>query len=1459
MIAKVRFSVALPCLLWMLLGMSSGALAQMPGTIKGIVRLVSSGNEASYEADIPVCVVRYDDWNPHGRNRCVGRPVTDSDGYFQVQDLEPERYVFLAKKTGYRQANIKDFSVVTAKNGELDPPAALLKSGSGRRSQLNGADDATWSVQATSAADAQADTDAGAARIVLTLYERPRPEAQQTAQAALAAGKTEAEVSVLRGRVVDAHQRPLNGADISVSTFEEGGESSAVVKTTSDMTGFFSLTLPELDDSGTYIFSVTIGGFSPHIKSLDDILEQPGKEETAPDGKKKFMVREATVTLTRKGELYESKESLVETVEATRRHVFKPEVMQTLPVQGTRSFDQFALLAPGVLPPPETFGGVGPGVSAGVGTAGQLSVNGLRSRENNFTVDGSDNNDEDIGTRRQGFIMTVPQPVESVQELQVVTALGDARFGRNIGAQVNALTKTGGLGGFHGTLYAYVTDSHLNARDPFDQTASNAPPVFTPRRATDGMPVLLDGQPLTLLNPVGGKDQFRHTQLGLAAGGQLKRYGDTFYFVSAERQDIRADHEAHFAVPTTGQRGAFESGDTGLLLSAAPNTPLYPASVPGDAIFSLYPFPNNPRGPYGENTYSTVLPSDGHGTRFSVKLDRQFKSEPPDAPWWRTIFRLKAHIDQLTGRYNFTDELSTLPVTGGALFSSLRPKVRTQNLAFFVNRSLSDSTADTIRFSFGRTRLFFGENRDASLLSSSALPEVPFLLNAPLLLNVTKPNADGTLNAPSLVSATGAQGAALLGSLGYQGVTQTEQITGPLGQVFIAGFSPVGVDVENFPQERANNTYQLADTITSIHKNHVFTFGVDMRKTRINSTLDRNFRPRAVFNGLPGTTFANTLLRPGGVATVVSGGSLTGATLAAAGVPTGLFQALASVPDSFIAIHFTQVNLFFQDQWRLRPSFHMTAGARYSFNTVPDTVGQRLERAFDPEELRTQAQQAVGFCNSSRCNDLVGALISAFPADFKVSFGADRSDLDARLGFAWTPPHTGNTSIRGGFGAFSGQYPGIVIDQSRNAFSDFLPLNLANFSPRSGNQTFLFNLANPQLRQLSPDLNVITPGTLNEFASINPIALLANQFFNLGSLSISPTVLGLDLVLPQRKLKTPYALQYGITVEHQFRNDYLLSAAYVGTRGVKLLRVSTPDLGLNDSRFAGPVSVSPLTAAQPFPFFQGQIRPSQSNLISQSFTIARTFFESSAQSVYNSLQVEFRKRYSHAFLTGSAFTYSHTIDDASDFFDSAGAFALPQDSLRRSERASSNFDVRLRSATYFVIDLQKGWFGARRWSGTRKEWLGRALGGFQLAGIFTAQTGQPYTVNSAIDINRDGNLTDRLNNIAGIIREPSSGRVQLRLAQGLSTRDLLAPDGLDGSVGRNTFRAPGLDTFDFSVTNTISFKDHNRFIIRTEFFNLFNRANYGIPVRILESPAFGTSISTRTPPRTIQLVGKFQF
>src|ERR1700752_64030 len=403
----------------------------------------------------------------------------------------------------------------------------------------------------------------------------------------------------------------------------------------------------------------------------------------------------------------------------------------TIPLGSTtliRSFDELALLLPGVAPPPETIGNVaGPGVGAGVGSSGQFAVNGLRSRANNFTVDGSDNNDEDIGVRRQGFVSLISEPIESIQEYKVTTLLAPAEVGRNIGAQVNAVSKTG-TERIHGTVYGFFNASQLNARDFFDSSTNSEFPL----RTDNDQPALLDGNPIVLRNQSGGENSFTLVQAGFAFGGPLKQKR-IFYFLSGEFQSLNANREESFAVPTLPQRGAFGTGTTGIFRDPFTGDPTAanPTGRNGAAILSLFPFPNNPQGIYGANTFTQVLPAGGQGRVMSARVDGDFD--------------LLKRRQSVTGRYNFTDDRRDIPVTGGAIFSTLRPEIRSQNFSFFWKSTLSEFGAknevqNTVRLSYGRTRLRFDEVRDRQfLIPSQDFPETPFLLNARELFNLTLP------------------------------------------------------------------------------------------------------------------------------------------------------------------------------------------------------------------------------------------------------------------------------------------------------------------------------------------------------------------------------------------------------------------------------------------------------------------------------------------------------------------------------------------------------------------------------------------------------------------------------------------------------------------------------------------------------------------------------------------------
>jgi len=1074
---------------------------------------------------------------------------------------------------------------------------------------------------------------------------------------------------------------------------------------------------------------------------------------------------------------------LVNTTNATRGQNFDRRFLLSVPLPGVRSFDDLALLAPGVAPPPQAIGRtIGPGIGPGVGTSGQFAVNGLRSRANNFTIDGSDNNDEEVGVRRQGFTTLVPQPIESLQEYQITTLLPEPLFGRNMGAQVNAVSRSGG-NDFHGTLYGFLTDRRLKARDPFDNTGG---PATFPLLRSDGTPILLDGRPLAPANPVGGEDPYTRGQYGFAVGGPIVRE-KTHFFLSFERQVINASRESHFAVPTVAERGLFGAlkgtGENGLTRDATkfgadlfPSSGLYPTSRLGNAFLSLYPFPNNPRGPYAENTVTQVLPADADGNVFSGRLDHSFNG-------WGG-----GHT--FAGRYNFTDDETVLPVTGEALFSSLRARVRTQNLSLILDSSLPFAASNQLRFSYGRTRLAFDEVRNSFLSPAGAglnPSEREFLLNAPLIENITLPGTQATYR-----TVAGAD---------------TQSLTGPLGQVKVSGYSPIGVDVYNFPQGRANNTFQAADTFVYRTGIHRLASGLDVRRTQLNSFLDRNFRPLAVFSGaldIASNPALSSTIPAAGLqpfSTTCPSAPLPpcfyfGADFLALGAPTGFFQTQALVPDSTVGLRFWQSNFFFSDQIRVAPGFTLTLGVKYEYNTVPGEVNRRIESTFTRPEVF-----AIG--------------LDRFLVGRTQIYQSDGNNFAPYLSFAWDPFGKGRTAVRGGYGIYYDQILGAVVSQSRNVFPSFTTLDLSG-AALSGNNivpSSVLGFVNPATLAVGGTLNTYDQQRLGNPADL--ILRLGRSFTG-----FSAGAAGAAFVLPAYNLVTPYAQHWALTVEQQLGRNFVANAAYVGTRGVHLLRFATPNLGPN----AIP-QVTSVGSIGPQPVFNGTIvAPSRgTNLGGRPIPLLGSFtsIESDANSNYHSLQLQLNKRFSGGLQFTTAYTWSHAIDEVSDVFDLAGTLALPQDIFnRRDERADANFDVRHRFVYSAVWDIPflRG---------------NAVVGGWQLASIGTFQTGQPFTVISCCDANLDGNLTDRFG-------------------------------------GRNSFRAPGIATVDLAVNKLFRFGDRHSLEFRSEFFNLFNRTHFGIPVHQLFFGGLNTNfrplnvddpiyVDTRVPARTIQFALKYSF
>src|SRR5262249_37205072 len=542
--------------------------------------------------------------------------------------------------------------------------------------------------------------------------------------------------------------------------------------------------------------------------------------------------------------------------------------------------------------------------------------------------------------------------------------------------------------------------------------------------------------------------------------------------------------------------------------------------------------------------------------------------------------------------------------------------------------------------------------------------------------------------------------------------------------------------------------------------------------------------------------------------------------LAAIAAPNGFYLTLARErEDGHINLRYYQFNFFGQDEWRIRNNLSLSFGLRYEYNTPPREINNQVEKTFSDPSL-----------------DLAPGL-KRFIDGRKRIFDPDRDNFAPRVSLAYSPNLFGRdnaTVIRGGYGLFYDQILGAVVSQSRNVYPSFLTLNLSGlFAFDRDNALTFFNPAATNIRLPNEKAVPLTvPGASNLLNPEIPLSFLIGAIDEAFGAELGVTI-------PSRRLGAPSAHHYTLSIEQQLGSGLIISAAYVGTLGRNLLRFTTPNLGLgatvvptrfdvfNDSEFDLPVSF-------------GRIRR-PSRAVPDVGVVNR--LETTARSRYDSLQLQLRGRLRKALQYQAAYTWSHAIDDVSDVFDLAGASALPQNSLTfGGERASANFDARHRLTYQFLYDFSH--FGSE--SGLRR-WL---LDGLRLASVGQYQTGQPFTVNSIFDVNLDGNLTDRLNTTNGLT-VTGHRRHPLPLASA-NPPPLLAPFGQDGGVARNTFRAGNLLELDLAVSKYFTITGRQELILRADLFNFINRANFGIPVRFLEAPAFGQAVNTTTPARRVQ-------
>jgi hypothetical protein len=524
-------------------------------------------------------------------------------------------------------------------------------------------------------------------------------------------------------------------------------------------------------------------------------------------------------------------------------------------------------------------------------------------------------------------------------------------------------------------------------------------------------------------------------------------------------------------------------------------------------------------------------------------------------------------------------------------------------------------------------------------------------------------------------------------------------------------------------------------------------------------------------------------------------------------------QITAIEPGGFLekTFHYNTLGLYLQDDFRLMPRLTLNLGLRYEMETVPT--------------------ESYGNWSAFVNSPLTDTAMTVTPK----LFGTNPSlrNFGPRVGFAWDVMGDGKTSVRGGFA---------ILYDIGNYASDILQTLVAQtpFTKRG-------------LTSFSSPTSATPPVTLPfTFSAVNNAVRPMNYFWG------------------QPRLAT-----FNLAVERQLPFGVGLSVAYVGSRGLHLdndmegnptIPSGVPSGGSCVARPAGQaVDLTGMTSGSATACYRaGDPRINPAPTVG---TIT-DFYQDTARSWYNSLQVSVSKHMSKGLQFQGAYTFSRTVDQNpgqlnldtgnSGPLENVDPFHLSSDQGLCACDVRHNFKL---NAIYYLPTVKS------------YSMVGKILNGWWLSSIISVQTGYPFSV--ALQSNRS--LSGTSGGAAGLDRPNLvAGRSISRIISGVSTGNgvdpcptagqplgtpnlwydpcafTIQPLGFLGNEGRDILTGPGFATADLSLVKDTNLKflgEAGKLQLRGEFFNILNRANFALPNRIAYT-ASTTLVSDIEPPPT---------
>ncbi|HMD07153.1 MAG TPA: TonB-dependent receptor [Candidatus Acidoferrum sp.] len=656
-----------------------------------------------------------------------------------------------------------------------------------------------------------------------------------------------------------------------------------------------------------------------------------------------------------------------------------------------------------------------------------------------------------------------------------------------------------------------------------------------------------------------------------------------------------------------------------------------------------------------------------------------------------------------------------------------------------------------------------------------------------------------------------------------------------------------GMDSGYFPWHNANPTYTYRDNVTKIVGTHTMQFGAYAAFAQKNEANSPNVQ---------------------GILTFSSGNSAVSTGNAFADLLLGNVSSYQQWSQELQYYNRYKIaEPYFQDDWRITKRLTLNLGLRVSmfgtyreryqhaFNLDPSAFNPANAPVFNPADgslTPTTTGSGNPLNGVVQCGGKGGTFplvpgslfptVSIGPASNAGCLSGHLFNPAPRIGFAFDPKGDGKMAIRGGYGIF--------------------------YEHTNGNE-----------------------GNTESLEGSAPLVLNATQsniigYQNIGGGGGQIPIFPFSVVSIPDKVLWPYVQQWNLNVQKELPDHFIVSVAYVGSKGThltlenngnQLLPVPaadnpylaakmpiTPPNPASDPTYAGDCTT--MTVGPGGPAVTGQALVNlgvacgaNPNPLRTNFPGYATITElrDAANSIYHSLQVSAQRTVGDLNVS-VAYTYSHSIDDSSDRSD--GYLVNAYDVA--ANRASSNFDLRHNFVInyFYNVPLFKSATGLSH----------TLLGGWQFSGTTVAQSGTPFSVTNGSTYGDNAGVANSIaiNNASGsrpdLAGNPQSG---FTANQDPSNRGPLeynpaafaVPIGLTfGDVGRNTLTLPGRINFNFGTFKRFAINEKTGFEFRWENYNLFNHTQYN---GISSSLGGGTflHLNATHDPRIMQFGLRFYF